>query len=65
VIIRPVPGGYHVDVEPALADGQDRSRTFGDKISAWSFAQRLWSEHKLGCRDMTDHWTGSRLQQDS
>jgi hypothetical protein len=58
VIIRPVPEGYQVDVQPPLPDGEDRARTFADKVSAWSFAQGLWTEHRLGCVDETDGRTG-------
>lgn len=58
VIIRRVAEGYHVDVQPPLPDGEDRARTFRDKVSAWSFAQGLWAEHKIGCCDMTEGLAG-------
>jgi len=53
VILRPVPEGYSVAVEPPLPDGEDRTRTFADKSGAWTFAQGLWTDHKLGFRDET------------
>jgi hypothetical protein len=53
VVIRRVPEGYIVSVEPPLPDGEDRRRTLHDKVGAWSLAQAWWTEHKLGLRDET------------
>jgi hypothetical protein len=64
VIIRRVAEGYHVNVEPPLADREDRARTFADKIGAWSFAQGLWTQHKLGCVDETDGHGGREFSRD-
>lgn len=58
VVIRPVAEGYEVAVEPPLPDGQERTLTFYDKSNAWSYAQGLWSEHRLGLSDLT---VGNRL----
>ena len=53
VILRPSPEGYQVTVHPPLPDGRDRTRTFADKSGAWSYAQGLWTDHRLGLRDET------------
>jgi hypothetical protein len=53
VVLRPVPEGYSVAVEPPLSDGEDWTRTFADKSGAWAFAQGLWTDLKLGFRDET------------
>jgi hypothetical protein len=54
VVLRPVSAGYQVTVEPPLPDGRDRTRTYSDKVSAWAYAQGLWTDHRLGCCDETD-----------
>jgi hypothetical protein len=44
--------GYIVVIDPPLPTGNHR-RAFGEKISAWDFAQSLWCEHRLGFSDQT------------
>jgi hypothetical protein len=51
VVLRPVPEGWRVSVEPPLPDGEDRTRTYADKVGAWTYAQGLWTDHRLGFRD--------------
>lgn len=53
VVIRPVPEGYQISVEPPLPDGRDRTLTFADKSGAWAYAQGIWADHRLGLRDET------------
>jgi len=53
VVIRPVPEGFEVTVEPPLSDGAERTLTFCDKSNAWKYAQGLWTEHRLGLSDLT------------
>lgn len=47
--------GYVVTVAPALASGNHR-REFYSKIDAWSYAQGLWCDLKIG---FADHSTGN------
>jgi len=51
VVLRPVAEGWQISVEPPLPDGEDRTRTYGTKTAAWSYAQGLWSDFRLGFRD--------------
>ncbi len=43
-----------VSVDPPLPDGSgDRSQTFATKIAAWSYAQAIWTDHRLPLRDLS------------
>jgi hypothetical protein len=54
VILRPDRMGFIVTVEPPLPDGEDRTRTYAEKHSAWGFARELWCELRLPFRDESD-----------
>lgn len=43
-------GGYVVIIDPALPSGNHR-RAFYSKIDAWSYAQGLWCDMKIGFAD--------------
>lgn len=47
--------GYVVIIDPALPSG-DHRRAFFSKIDAWSYAQDLWCDMKIG---FADHSTGN------
>lgn len=47
--------GYVVVIDPSLPTGNHR-RAFYSKIDAWSYAQGLWCDFKIG---FADHSTGN------
>jgi hypothetical protein len=54
VVIRSIGAQtYEVSIEPPLVGVDCGPREYDSKCEAFSAAQGLWTEHRLGCRDET------------
>jgi hypothetical protein len=56
VVLSPDPLGYKVSIDPP-PPGDDPTRTFSDKHSAWGYASLCWQELRCPLRDLTEHNT--------
>lgn len=63
VTIRHTPPGWTVAVEPVLPNGEGEPRKYPCKMQAFNEASRLWTAHKLGAVDFTNHNTGRNFDE--